>query len=149
MNASAARGGWLGRVSALSNHRYSTWALAGIAFPAQNAAGPHIADAAHLGGMLTGIIFVRYAVHWHWRWPHLKRTRRQPLRRLVQVHSQKPGLWSRTKHDTAEDLPPEEFLSKEVDPILDKISAQGMEPLLSIGRGTGRFRPGDPSRFGP
>ncbi len=32
MTASAARGGWLGRVSALSNHRYSTWALAGIAF---------------------------------------------------------------------------------------------------------------------
>jgi len=32
MNASAARGGWLGRVSALSQHRYSTWALAGIAF---------------------------------------------------------------------------------------------------------------------
>ena len=32
MSASAAGGGWLRRVSALSNHRYSTWALAGIAF---------------------------------------------------------------------------------------------------------------------
>lgn len=26
------RGGWLGRVSALSNHRYSTWLLAAVAF---------------------------------------------------------------------------------------------------------------------
>ncbi len=32
MSASEARGGWLRHVSALSQHRYSTWALAGIAF---------------------------------------------------------------------------------------------------------------------
>jgi len=32
MSASAAGGGWLSRVSALSQHRYSTWALAAIAF---------------------------------------------------------------------------------------------------------------------
>jgi membrane protein YqaA with SNARE-associated domain len=32
MSASAARGGWLRHVSALSHHRYSTWALAAIAF---------------------------------------------------------------------------------------------------------------------
>jgi membrane protein YqaA with SNARE-associated domain len=32
MSASAAGGGWLRHVSALSRHRYSTWALAGIAF---------------------------------------------------------------------------------------------------------------------
>jgi hypothetical protein len=39
---------------------------------------------------------------------------------LVKVHSQKPG-WGRDKEVVEEDLPPEEFLSKEVDPILDKI----------------------------
>jgi membrane protein YqaA with SNARE-associated domain len=32
MSASAEGGGWLRRVSALSQHRYSTWALAAIAF---------------------------------------------------------------------------------------------------------------------
>jgi membrane protein YqaA with SNARE-associated domain len=32
MSASAARGGWLRHVSALSSHRYSTWALAAVAF---------------------------------------------------------------------------------------------------------------------
>src|SRR5438874_13477240 len=42
-------------------------AIFGIAFPAGN-----VAHAAHLGGMLTGIVFVRYAVHWHFRLPHLR-----------------------------------------------------------------------------
>jgi len=32
MSTPVAHGGWLRRVSALSTHRYSTWALAGIAF---------------------------------------------------------------------------------------------------------------------
>jgi membrane protein YqaA with SNARE-associated domain len=32
MNAPAARGGWLRHVSAVSNHRYSVWVLAAIAF---------------------------------------------------------------------------------------------------------------------
>ena len=104
-------------------------ALAGIAFPAANVSGPHIADAAHLGGMLTGMIFVRYAVHWHWHWPRLRQTKSRPLRRLVKVHSERPGLWGRSRPEPVEDLPPEEFLSKEVDPILDKISAQGIQSL--------------------
>src|SRR5216683_1609597 len=39
-------------------------ALYGIVFPMDN-----VAHAAHFGGMLTGIGFVRYAIHWHWHWP--------------------------------------------------------------------------------
>jgi hypothetical protein len=46
----------------------------------------------------------------------------------VKVHSQKPG-WGQDKMTIEEDLPPDEFLSKEVDPILDKISAQGIQSL--------------------
>src|SRR5882672_4115677 len=99
-------------------------ALFGIAFPSDN-----IAHAAHLGGMLCGIIFVRYAIHWHWRWPRLRRTTRPPLRRLVRVPSQKSVFWGQTKDDMPQDLPPAEFLSKEVDPILDKISAHGIQSL--------------------
>ncbi len=98
-------------------------AVIGILFPKDN-----IAHAAHLGGMITGIFYVRYAVHWNLQWPRFRRPRRQPLRRLVNVHSQKQGMWGRSKIET-EDLPPEEFLSKEVDPILDKISAQGIQSL--------------------
>ncbi len=102
-------------------------ALFGIVFATRPTAGPHIADAAHLGGMLTGIIFVRYAIHWEW--PQFHRAKRRPLRPLVKVPSQKSALWGRTKNATFEDLPPEEFLSKEVDPILEKISAQGIQSL--------------------
>ena len=99
-------------------------AVLGILFPADN-----VAHAAHLGGMLTGILFVRYVIHWNLRWPGLRRNRREPLRRLVKVPSQKPAMWGGTKDEMDEDLPPQEFLSKEVDPILEKISAQGIQSL--------------------
>ena len=89
---------------------------------------PHVAHAAHLGGMITGVIFVRYAVHWRLRWPQLKRPGRRPLRPLVKVHSQKPA-WAQNRPDASEDLPADEFLSKKVDPILDKISAHGIQSL--------------------
>jgi len=86
-----------------------------------------IAHAAHLGGMVTGIVFVRYAIHWNWHWPRLRRARGQPPRRLVKVVSGTPSLWARNKPE--EDLPAEEFLSKEVDPILDKMIAHGKQSL--------------------
>lgn len=113
--------------------KYLLWigmALAGwgVAFPDKGIFGQHIAEAAHLGGIIAGVIFVKYAVHWHFQWPQLHRHARRPVRRLVKVHSQKPG-WSQDKPAIEEDLPPEEFLSKEVDPILDKIYAQGIQSL--------------------
>ena len=85
-----------------------------------------VAHVAHLGGILAGMGFIRYAIHWNW--PSLRRNSRQTPRRLVKVHSQKSGGWTQTKADI-EDLPPEEFLSREVDPILDKITAQGIQSL--------------------
>jgi membrane associated rhomboid family serine protease len=85
------------------------------------------AHAAHLGGMLTGLLFVRYAVHW--QWPKFGRLRKLSSRRLVKVHFEKPGFWPRSKQLPDEDLPPEEFVSREVDPILDKISAHGIQSL--------------------
>src|SRR5207247_9817250 len=102
-------------------------AIIGIASPARSVPAPGMAGAPHLGGMLTGLIFVRYAVHGHW--PRLRRAERPPMRRLVKVHSQQSAPWGRNKDVIEEDLPPEEFLSKEVDPILDKISAQGIQSL--------------------
>jgi len=114
--------------------KYLLWlsiALAGwgVAMPPDKSIfGQHVADAAHLGGILAGVIFVKYAVHWHFQWPQLNRRARQPVRRLVKVHSQKPA-WGRDKPVIEEDLPPEEFLSREVDPILDKISAHGIQSL--------------------
>jgi membrane associated rhomboid family serine protease len=100
----------------------------GVVFPEHGLFGPNVADAAHLGGILAGFIFVKYAVHWHFQLPQFNRGSSPPLRRLVKVHSQKPG-WGRDKTVVEEDLPPEEFLTKEVDPILDKISAKGIHSL--------------------
>ena len=99
-------------------------AVFGIIFQMDN-----IAHAAHLGGMLTGIVFVRYAIYWHWHWPRLRRTPSQPLRPLVKVPHRASALWGQGNARVDEDLPPEEFLSKAVDPILDKISAQGIQSL--------------------
>jgi membrane associated rhomboid family serine protease len=96
----------------------------GIVFPMDN-----IAHAAHLGGMLTGIVFVRYALHWHWQWPRLRQTRPQPLRPLVKAPFRSSAQWGQSSARVDEDLPPEEFLSKAVDPILDKISAHGIQSL--------------------
>jgi len=90
--------------------------------------GPRTAHAAHLGGMLTGLCFIRYALHWHWPTFGRLRTLSSP-RRLVKVHSAKPGFWPRSKPLPDEDLPPDEFVSREVDPILDKISAHGIHSL--------------------
>lgn len=98
--------------------------LFGIVFPTDN-----IAHAAHLGGLLTGIVFVRYALYWHWHWPRLRRTRPQPLRSLVKAPLRASAQWGKSNARVDEDLPPEEFLSKAVDPILDKISAHGIQSL--------------------
>jgi membrane associated rhomboid family serine protease len=107
-------------------------ALVGIAFPGLLAwlgLGGNIAHAAHLGGMTTGIVFVRYAIHWHWHWPRFQRPRSQPLRPLVRVPRRAAAVWGQKQGGVDEDLPPDEFLSKAVDPILDKISAQGIQSL--------------------
>ena len=88
--------------------------------------GGNVAHAAHLGGMLTGVFFIRYAPYW--RWPQMPQRQPRASRKLARVPS--PGsFWGRSKPSPGQELPPEEFLSKEVDPILDKISAHGIQSL--------------------
>jgi membrane associated rhomboid family serine protease len=89
----------------------------------------NIAHAAHLGGMLTGLVFVRYAIHWQWHWPRLHRPQIRPLRPLVKVPRRTSASWAQDQARSDEDLPADEFLSKAVDPILDKISAHGIQSL--------------------
>jgi len=98
--------------------------LFGIAFPFGA-----VANAAHLGGMLTGMFFVRYAMHWNFHWPTLRRGRGAPPRRLVKVGSTSSARWGRAKSSPEAEVPAEDFLSREVDPILDKISAHGIQSL--------------------
>jgi membrane associated rhomboid family serine protease len=89
----------------------------------------NIAHAAHLGGMLTGIVFVRYAIHWNWHWPRFDRLRGRPLRPLVHAQRRGAAPWGQEQRRADEDLPADEFLSKAVDPILEKISAHGIQSL--------------------
>ncbi len=51
------------------------------------------------------------------------------MRRLAKVESWTSAPWAQNKNAPDDDVPPEEFLSKEVDPILDKISAHGIQSL--------------------
>jgi membrane associated rhomboid family serine protease len=91
---------------------------------------PRVADAAHLGGIVFGFLFVRYAGHWQFHWPQLRRGGgNRPMRRLIRVPAQKPDHWTRETPEAEEELSPDEFLRREVDPILDKISAKGIQSL--------------------
>ncbi len=75
-----------------------------------------IAHAAHLGGMLAGLAYVFFFIQGNHVQMALEtlRPQRRVRRRLCK---------------TAEDVPPQEFISKEVDPILDKISQHGIHSL--------------------
>lgn len=96
-------------------------AVYGVLAPSGN-----VAHAAHLGGLLAGLFFVRYAIHWQWPTP---RRRNPSAPHLVRVQSPGSGIWSKQKKIPAEELPADEFVSREVDPILDKISAHGIQSL--------------------
>jgi len=100
----------------------------------------HVAHGAHLGGIIAGVVWVRRG--WHrdfvqlpWEsffyrlrhWKPLKSRHRK--RELVRAASVRGRPWRQTATETELELPPEEFISKEVDPILDKISAHGIQSL--------------------
>lgn len=99
-------------------------AVAGIVFPSDN-----IAHAAHLGGMLTGIAYIRFGSQWTWSFSGLGERLLRPFRRKSRLRVLDRGGLPRRSMPPAEDLPREEFLMREVDPILDKISAHGIQSL--------------------
>ena len=95
-----------------------------------------IAHAAHLGGLLAGVAFVKLG--WHrdfirlpWEeWLDSRREVRSRRRRLASAAGSKRSFWQ--AHKKASDEPEfesAEFISREVDPILDKISAHGIHSL--------------------
>ncbi|HXR04315.1 MAG TPA: rhomboid family intramembrane serine protease [Verrucomicrobiae bacterium] len=100
-------------------------ALLGLVFPAN-----HIANAAHLGGMLTGVIFIRQFVQGRWL-PWKFPARRAVPRELVNVRAAKSGSWRSSTGKLDEEQTTDEFVSSEVDPILDKISAHGIQSLTA------------------
>jgi membrane associated rhomboid family serine protease len=84
-----------------------------------------VAHAAHLGGILLGLAYVRFARRispdlpsW---FPSRLRVRAQ---RYPNENRAKHASWKRPNPQRAP-----EFISREVDPILEKISAQGLDSL--------------------
>lgn len=89
-----------------------------------------VAHAAHLGGILIGLAYIHWGVHskrWSFPWRRLKPAARP--RELVKTAASRRAAWQNGKSLVPDDLPPEEFISREVDPILDKISAHGIQSL--------------------
>jgi membrane associated rhomboid family serine protease len=88
----------------------------------------HVAHAAHLGGIIGALAYMRWgaSVEDFLRSRRRRAPRLRP-RELIRVRGSKVAPWQRNRE--AEELPPEEFISREVDPILDKISAHGIQSL--------------------
>jgi membrane associated rhomboid family serine protease len=108
------------------------WVSIGLVLLGILTPGNGVANAAHLGGILTGFVCVRYL--FQGRWPQLAfPARRREPREFVAAGKVKL-LGSAAK--TGEDLSAEEFLQREVDPILDKISAHGIQSLTARERET-------------
>jgi membrane associated rhomboid family serine protease len=90
-----------------------------------------LADAAHLGGIVAGCAYIHWFVRGkglNFSLPSFRAPR--PKRELIPTASSSKGpFWQRHKPAEPDDLPPAEFISREVDPILDKISAHGIQSL--------------------
>jgi membrane associated rhomboid family serine protease len=87
-------------------------AVAGIVFPMDN-----VANAAHLGGMAMGWFYVRKILQGDWS------RLEGALRPAKKVLPRRPSL------EPLEEKSGADFVESEVDPILDKISAHGLQSL--------------------
>jgi len=88
-----------------------------------------IANAAHLGGILTGGFYVRLFIQG--QWPRWKFSSRRAAPRELAAKRAGKTFWRSSTNEPEKDLPADEFLSSEVDPILDKISAHGIHSLTA------------------
>ncbi|HUR44626.1 MAG TPA: rhomboid family intramembrane serine protease [Candidatus Saccharimonadales bacterium] len=80
----------------------------------------HTAHAAHLGGLLVGIGYVRWRRALYYRFP-----------KLASIFDDRPapGGMAKSSRWRRERKASDQFISKEVDPILDKISSHGIDSL--------------------
>ncbi|MGH7969887.1 MAG: rhomboid family intramembrane serine protease [Limisphaerales bacterium] len=95
--------------------------------------GGNIAHAAHLGGMLTGVVFIRQFIQGRWPWPRWGTRAPRPVRtrEFAATRAGKGKFWGSAAGKPDEELSADEFVKSEVDPILDKISAHGIQSLTA------------------
>jgi membrane associated rhomboid family serine protease len=91
-----------------------------------------IAHPAHLGGIIFAVAYMRWGLNaashlsdWN---PFRRRFPREKIVRAAAVTTPRATLRRQARLEDAPELS-EEFISKEVDPILDKISAHGIQSL--------------------
>lgn len=115
--------------------KYILWASVGLAlFFTIVPSDPGVAHAAHLGGLLGGIAYVRWGLAYEqvvFGWfSHRPLRPVRPRWEMARTPASRRSFWQRSRAASeVEDLPPAEFISREVDPILDKISAHGIHSL--------------------
>ena len=98
-----------------------------------------VAHAAHLGGILFAVGYMRWGLNASRAWadwnPFHRKLRRE---RMVKAATVKPSplskLRRRPRVEDAQEVPSAEFISQQVDPILDKISAHGIQSLTDSER---------------
>ncbi len=112
--------------------KYLLYISAGIAlFFVIVPSAPGISHAAHLGGILFGVAYIRRGIGFtqglsEWN-PLRRRSRREKLIKAATIKVPRFGRQAKLEETT--EVPSEEFMSKEVDPILEKISAHGIKSL--------------------
>lgn len=93
----------------------------------------YTAQAAHLGGLLTGVLFFKWSPDFARRWagwnPLQRKLRRERMIKAATVRPPLSKLRRQPNPEESVEFESEEFISKQVDPILDKISAHGIQSL--------------------
>jgi membrane associated rhomboid family serine protease len=109
-------------------------AVGGMLFPAvfDRLMGGHVANAAHLGGMVMGVVYVRKIILGRWFRSQGLAHRPEPAFRANPIEeSAPPKFWRAKAVSPAAELSADELLKTQVDPILDKISAHGLQSLTA------------------
>jgi membrane associated rhomboid family serine protease len=104
------------------------WGAIGVAILGLVNVKSNVANAAHLGGILAGFIYARQILHGNWpQWNFFHR--RERPRETVATRTRENKFWRSAPAD--EEVPTDQFVQNEVDPILDKISAHGIQSLTA------------------
>ena len=98
---------------------------AGIVF-SDSIFGGNVANAAHIGGMVMGVFFVRQILQGRW-FQFRNPLRHEQPREVVATRSGEKKFWQAAPEN--DDVSADQFVQNEVDPILDKISAHGIQSL--------------------
>lgn len=111
-------------------------ALGGMALPGlfDRLLGGNVANAAHLGGMIFGLVYVREIILGKWfRGGASGSGKTGPIqpRNPDGAAPKSPLFWRSKPRDAEEELSTDELLKTQVDPILDKISAHGLHSLTA------------------